>query len=209
MFASTRTHDHTRQRPHVQSQSSVDSDASTPPDPSLCSHAAAMDGHPAKSNRTAAAPSLKSRAASSPARKARPAPAFTTHNKSRAAAASRKPRAASASRKPRAAVVAASRKPRAAAAASRKQRATSRNTRAATRASRDTRADVSASRHDGPVCVRVGDRVEVFWEGEGEWYAGEVVEVDNSDETYKVHYFVDGCDEWHGSDMDVRTLVES
>ena len=61
-------------------------------------------------------------------------------------------------------------------------------------------------RPDGPVSVCVGDKVEVFWDMEGEWYEGEVIAVDNSDETYLVHYFADNEEHWHTGDMDIRRL---
>ena len=58
----------------------------------------------------------------------------------------------------------------------------------------------------GPVCVEVGERVEVFWPGEGTWFVGTVVEVDVHDSTYKVLYDIDQEEHWHGEDMDVRSL---
>jgi len=92
----------------------------------------------------------------------------------------------------------------AAAAPTNKTRAASCKTRAASRKPR------SASRkaHDGGVYVEVGDRVQVFWEGEGEWYGGEVINVDRKDGSYRVHYFLDNENVWHGPEWDVRTLVE-
>ena len=54
--------------------------------------------------------------------------------------------------------------------------------------------------------VCVGDNVEVFWDSMGEWYAGEVLSVDHSDETYLVHYFADNEEHWHTGDMNVRRL---
>ena len=85
----------------------------------------------------------------------------------------------------------------AAAAPTNKTRAASRKTRAASRKA-----------HDGGVYVEVGDRVQVFWEGEGEWYGGEVINVDRKDGSYRVHYFLDNEKVWHGPEWDVRTLVE-
>ena len=61
---------------------------------------------------------------------------------------------------------------------------------------------------DGPVCVKVGDRIQVYWESEAMWYGGKVLKVDDTDNTYLVHYFADCAELWHGSDMDVRALVE-
>ena len=85
----------------------------------------------------------------------------------------------------------------AAAAPTNKTRAASCKTRAASRKA-----------HDGGVYVEVGDRVQVFWEGEGEWYGGEVINVDRKDGSYRVHYFLDNENVWHGPEWDVRTLVE-
>ena len=64
----------------------------------------------------------------------------------------------------------------------------------------------TSSHTDGPVSVCVGDNVEVFWDSMGEWYAGEVLSVDHSDETYLVHYFADNEEHWHTGDMNVRRL---
>ena len=187
----------------------VDSDASTPPDPSLCRPVAA------------AAPSSKSRAAAGPSsRKPRSrAAAEPSSRKIRSRAAAAPSRAATkASRKSRVAPVPSRATPaplRAAAKTSRKSRAaakTSHKSRGASaKTSRKSRASakiLSKSRVDGAACVLVGERVEVFWEGEGEWYAGKVTKVD-SDGTYQVYYFSDHEKHWHGSEWDVRTLVES
>jgi len=63
-------------------------------------------------------------------------------------------------------------------------------------------------RDDGPLCVCVGDRIEVFWEHEGEWFGGEVIQVDKSDDTFRVCYFLDDTRMWHGQDWDVRAMKE-
>lgn len=46
----------------------------------------------------------------------------------------------------------------------------------------------------------------MFWDIEGEWYAGEVIEVSKSDETYCVHYFLDNKENWHAGDRPIRRL---
>lgn len=56
--------------------------------------------------------------------------------------------------------------------------------------------------------VYVGERVEVFWPNEAKWFRGVVREVDDTDNTYKVYYFVDKEEVWHGSDWDVRSVEE-
>ena len=48
----------------------------------------------------------------------------------------------------------------------------------------------------------------MFWPEEGQWFDGVVKEVDESDGTYKVHYFLDDEEHWHGKDMDVRSMQE-
>ena len=154
----------------------MDSDASTPPDPSIEWCVAAAETKPQtrqvshKPSRAAAPPSKPSRAP----RKLSlvvglpPKTRRASRKSSRAAAPTRKTNRTS-------------RKPSRAAGSPPK---TSRTPRNRVRASAPTRTD-------GPVCVNVGDRVEVFWDTLGEWYAGEVIDVDKSDETYMVHYFED------------------
>ena len=57
---------------------------------------------------------------------------------------------------------------------------------------------------DGPVCVSIGDKVDVFWEYETEWFAGQVIDVDDNDCTYEVHYFLDDKKFWHDTEWNVR-----
>ena len=84
-----------------------------------------------------------------------------------------------------------------------------RKTRAASQQSSRKARTSRKARKDGPVVVNVGDKVQVFWEAEGQWFAGEVVSVDTSDNTYEVYYFVDKEKHWHGTDMEVRTFLTS
>ena len=82
---------------------------------------------------------------------------------------------------------------------------------AASTPTRNSRPVYSTSSHaDGPLSVRVGDKVQVFWDqgtGEGEWYAGEVTEVCKSDETYCVHYFLDHKEIRHAGDRLIYRLI--
>ena len=41
-----------------------------------------------------------------------------------------------------------------------------------------------------------------------EWYAGEVINVDEGDDTYEVRYFADQTRLWHDSEWEIRRLVE-
>ena len=150
--------------------------------------------------RTASGPSDESQATASQPREAEAASAPA--NEPRAASTkARKPRAAaSKSRKPRA----ASTKPPQPRAASTKPR----KPRAASTRTRKPRAASQRSRSHNPVFVSVRDKIEVWWESEGEWYAAEVINVDEGDDTYEVRYFTDQTRLWHDSDWEIRRLVE-
>ena len=53
--------------------------------------------------------------------------------------------------------------------------------------------------------MRVGEIVEVFWEGENQWYEGEIVDVCLEDNTFQILYRVDSQCIWHSThDYPVR-----
>ena len=53
--------------------------------------------------------------------------------------------------------------------------------------------------------LRIGDIVEVYWEGENEWFEGEVKDVDSGDQQFEVYYKSDDQTLWHNqSDYPVR-----
>ena len=45
--------------------------------------------------------------------------------------------------------------------------------------------------------LRIGDIVEVYWEGEHEWFEGEIKDVDSDDEQFEVCYKSDDQTLWH------------
>ena len=52
--------------------------------------------------------------------------------------------------------------------------------------------------------LTTGEGVQVYWASEGEWYEGEVIEIDETDQTFHIHY-VTGEKLWHPfSDFKVR-----
>ena len=59
---------------------------------------------------------------------------------------------------------------------------------------------------EGPSRVHIGERVEVFWPVQAKWCKGVVREV--GDGRYKVHYFIDGKEHWHGGNTQVRSAEE-
>ena len=136
-----------------------------------------------KSSRASRAAAKSSRATAKSSLKSRAAASSTGKSSAAAAASTNKSRSAAAP----------ARKPRAVAKHSHKPRAVG-------KPSHDDSPD--------PVCVFVGERVQVFWPCEGQWFTGVVDEVDESDGTYKVCYVIDGEEHWHGSDMEVRSQEE-
>ena len=53
--------------------------------------------------------------------------------------------------------------------------------------------------------LRVGECVEVWWEGEKEWYEGEVIDLDDSDKSFQIYYKLDSAKIWHAArDFSVR-----
>ena len=53
--------------------------------------------------------------------------------------------------------------------------------------------------------LRVGDIVEVYWEGEHEWYEGECTNVDLREHQFEIVYVSDGVRLWHNAqDYPVR-----
>ncbi len=55
---------------------------------------------------------------------------------------------------------------------------------------------------NGEYNPQVGDIVEVLWIGEGRWFEGEVLDVE--DDQFKVFYKYDGEKHWHDSSTNVR-----
>ena len=52
--------------------------------------------------------------------------------------------------------------------------------------------------------LTTGEGVQVHWVSEGKWYEGEVIETDETDQTFHIHY-VTGEKLWHPfSDFKVR-----
>ena len=45
--------------------------------------------------------------------------------------------------------------------------------------------------------MNIGDCVEVYWKGDNVWYEGEILDVCETDQTYKVHYELDSQTLWH------------
>ena len=182
------THLHHTHRPSQESP--VDSETSTPPDPSIVWSVPVA----ARTSRTAAKTSRASRkprrAAAPPSRKPRRRAAAPPPQTSRAATSPPKPT-------------------RATRKSSRRDAGAAPKTNHAS----SLRPNSSPTIHgwsltDGPVSICVGDKVEVFWDTMGKWYAGEVVALDESDQTYMVHYFADHEEYWHPGPgtMDVRRL---
>ena len=54
---------------------------------------------------------------------------------------------------------------------------------------------------------KYGDIVEVYWVGEGQWFEGEVVDV-NDEGLYRVHYVSDGQKIWHDHSEGVRLKLD-
>ena len=55
--------------------------------------------------------------------------------------------------------------------------------------------------------LEVGDTVEVYWQGELQWFKGEITNVDHHDSTFEVFY-TDGNTVWHkASDYSVRRVL--
>ena len=52
----------------------------------------------------------------------------------------------------------------------------------------------------------IGDIVEVYWEGEDNWFEGEVMDVDLVEEQFQIYYKTDDTTYWHNKvDYPVRT----
>ena len=169
----------------------VDSDTSPQPDPSVTCRAASPA--PRRKPRRAAPPRRKTGCADRKTGRAAPPPRKKTgraasppQNPRRAALPPRKPSPAAKSR----------RNPR---------RARPKNNQ--TSLSTSPRESLKLSRPDGDVYVDVGAIVQVYWDMEGKWFSGDVVEIDTTDNTYKVHYFADNEQHWHTQDMKIRVLV--
>lgn len=45
--------------------------------------------------------------------------------------------------------------------------------------------------------LRVGDRVDVYWSGEKQWYNGKVTDLNKKDSMFEVFYFLDSKQLWH------------
>ena len=54
---------------------------------------------------------------------------------------------------------------------------------------------------------KYGDIVEVFWVGEGQWFEGEVIDV-NDEGLYRVYYVSDAKKIWHDSSAGVRLKLD-
>ena len=143
---------------------------------------------------TAGAPTRRSRRAAAVAAAARMCRRTASGPSDEPQATSSQPREAEAASAP-------TNEPRAASTKTNKRRTASTRTR-------KPRAASGSRQPDGPVFVSVGDRVQVWWESEGEWYAGEVINVDEGDDTYEVRYFTDQTRLWHDSEWEIRRLVE-
>ena len=51
----------------------------------------------------------------------------------------------------------------------------------------------------------IGDRVEVYWPAEGQWFAGDIEDICDAEEQFLVHYIDDDEEYWHlFRDMEVR-----
>ena len=48
--------------------------------------------------------------------------------------------------------------------------------------------------------LRVGECVEVYWQGEDTWYEGEVIDLDKEGKQFQVFYRQDSQKWWHDSD---------
>ena len=170
----------------------VDSDTSPQPDPSVTCRAASPA--PRRKPRRAAPPRRKTGCADRKTGRAAPPPRKKTG------------RAASPPQNPRRAAL-PPRKPSPAAKSRRNPRRRARPKNNQTSLSTSPRESLKLSRPDGDVYVDVGAIVQVYWDMEGKWFSGDVVEIDTTDNTYKVHYFADNEQHWHTQDMKIRVLV--
>ena len=49
----------------------------------------------------------------------------------------------------------------------------------------------------------IGDRVEVYWPAEKQWFVGDIADICDEEEQFHVHYIDDGEELWHAfCDMD-------
>ena len=71
----------------------------------------------------------------------------------------------------------------------------------------DTEGDTEGDTGIHP-CVRVGARVEVFWQHYDDWFVGKVMEIDLEDSSFYVTYEADGHEVWHGSEWQVRPVQQ-
>ena len=55
--------------------------------------------------------------------------------------------------------------------------------------------------------MRVGDIVEVYWEGEHEWYEGECTNVDLREHQFEMVYSSDGVRCWRRLSREIRNVV--
>jgi len=77
---------------------------------------------------------------------------------------------------------------------------------AASAVSTDEAGGAEASASAGSEWVfphQIGDRVEVHWPAMGQWFVGDITEIDEGAEEFDVHY-LDGEDFTHPRDMSVR-----
>ena len=56
------------------------------------------------------------------------------------------------------------------------------------------------------LCLSVGERVEVFWSVEDQWFDGVVKEV--REDGCRVYYIMYDKEYWHGADVKIRSLEE-